>query len=207
MAIAVVVAIAVTLTMTFTDFGADRGTQSQESAQRPQNPFEEARTLGVSQILADYSAALRDGDAASAMTALDESATDTVRDRTRRAAVGIGALPLPTFEYRLSSTRGPERLVPADLQARLDAQGSSDSWVAPVQLRYAYEGIDSAPVVLEVPMVMARYPDGWKIVADAGPLFGEAGPAGQVWEFDQPAAKMVSTPPGIRWCSPMAPRP
>lgn len=198
MAIAVVVAIAVTLTLTvtFTDFGADRGTQSQESAQRPQNPFEEARTLGVSQILADYSAALRDGDAASAMTALDESATDTVRDRTRRAAVGIGALPLPTFEYRLSSTRGPERLVPADLQARLDAQGSSDSWVAPVQLRYAYEGIDSAPVVLEVPMVMARYPEGWKIVADAGPLFGEAGPAGQVWEFDQPAAKTVSTPPG-----------
>ncbi|WP_143695302.1 hypothetical protein [Williamsia sp. 1135] len=195
-AIAVIVAFAVTLTVTLTDSGADSGTQTRESAQRPQNPFEEARTLGVSQVLADYSAALRDGDAATAATALDQSATEIVRDRTRRSAEGIGSLPISTFEYRLSSTRGPERLVPAELQARLDAQGSSDSWVAPVQLRYAYEGIDSAPVVLEVPMVMARYPDGWKIVADSGPEFGEAAPAGQVWQYEEPAARPVSTPPG-----------
>ncbi len=194
-AIAVIVAVAVTLTVTLTGSGADSGTQTRESTPRPQNPFEEARTLGVSQVLADYSAALRDGDAATADAALDESATEILRDRTRRSAEGIGDLPISTFEYRLSSTRGPERLVPPELQARLDAQGSSDSWVAPVQLRYAYEGIDSAPVVLEVPMVMARYPDGWKIVADSGPLFGEPGPAGQVWQYDEPAARPVSTPP------------
>lgn len=196
LAIAAIVAIAVTLTVTLTDTGADGGAGAQESAQRPQNPFEEARTLGVSQVLADYSAALRDGDGAAAATALDQSATAELRTRTEQAAIGLRALPVPTFEYRLSAVRGPERLVPAELQARLDAQGSSDSWVAPVQLRYAYDGIDTAPVVLEVPMVMARYPDGWRIVADAGPLFGEAGPAGQVWEFEQPGARPVRTPPG-----------
>jgi hypothetical protein len=45
-------------------------------------------------------------------------------------------------------------------------------------------------------MVLAQYSDGWKIVADAGPLFGQPGPAGQVWEFAGPAAQPVTTGPG-----------
>jgi hypothetical protein len=150
----------------------------------------------VTLTLQAYTDALRKGDADTALAQLDASATAALRQRTDASAAGLPALPIPVFEFRLSASREFERLVPADLQERLDAQGSSDSWVAPVQLRYAYAGIDAVPVVLDIPMVMAQYPDGWKIVADVGPLFGQAGPSGQVWEFPSPSAQSVVTAPG-----------
>jgi hypothetical protein len=194
LALVVIVAVAAAVVLTRPDSGSDARDPSPPA--RPQNPYEQARSLGVTLTLQAYTDALRSGDMSAASAQLDPSVTTVVRERTDLTAAGLPVLPLTTFEYRLSSSREFERLVPADLQERLDAQGSSDSWVAPVQLRYGYEGIDALPVVLDVPMVLAQYPDGWKIVADAGPLFGESGPAGQVWEFADPAAQPVTTAPG-----------
>lgn len=194
-AVALLVIIGLVLTATLANSG-DESASEQTSAQRPQNPFEEARTQGVADALSTYTAALRAGDAPAAAAVLDPSATDALRAQTASSAAGLGDLPLTTFEYRLGDTTAAEQLVPADLQARLDAQGSSDSWVAPVQLRYAYQGIDTTPAVVDVPMVMARYGDGWKIVADAGPVLGGAAPSGQVWQFADPGARPVPTAGG-----------
>lgn len=195
-AVALLAIVAVAVTATLTDLTGDSGSDPQTSATRPENPFEEARAQGVADALNTYSSALRAGDAPAAETVLDPSANQALRERTASSAAGLPDLPLTTFEYRLGDTGGAEQLVPAELQSRLDEQGSSDSWVAPIQLRYAYEGIDTTPVVVDMPMVMARYGDGWKIAADAGPVLGGAAPRGQVWQFAAPSARPVATAGG-----------
>ncbi|MGK9272378.1 hypothetical protein KXR83_15410 [Williamsia muralis] len=195
-AVVLVAVVGIVATVLVTSPDSDTDSPAATPSARPQNPYEQSRSLGVTLTLQAYTDALREGDAESALAQLDASATAALRERTGASAAGLPALPLSAFEFRLSASRDFERLVPAELQERLDTQGSSDSWVAPVQLRYAYEGIDSIPVVLDLPMVMAQYPEGWKMVADAGPLFGQPAPAGQVWEFPSPSATPVATAPG-----------
>ncbi len=97
------------------------------------------------------------------------------------------ALKLKEFGYQLASTQGAEIQVPAEVAGRLDAQGSNDSWVAPVHLRYALggattPGVDEPTVTLDRELVVARYGDGWKLVGDAT-LLGDDAPATQLWEL------------------------
>lgn len=188
----VVIAAAVVLR----DSSDESAAQTSASSSRPENPYEQGRTLGVTQTLQAYTDALRHADPEAALAQLDPSADAALRTQTEISAAGVSDLPLTTFEYRLADTRDFERLVPAQVQETLDAAGSLDSWVAPVQLRYAYAGIDSVAVVVDIPMVMARYPDGWRIVAEAAPLFGETPAPGQVWQFPEPSAQEVATSPG-----------
>ncbi|OBA70253.1 MULTISPECIES: peptidase MA family metallohydrolase [Gordonia] len=97
------------------------------------------------------------------------------------------ALKLKEFGYQLASTQGAEVQMPAELAARLEAQGSTDSWVAPVQLRYALggagtPGVDEPTVTLDRELVVARYGDSWKLVGDAT-LLGDDAPATQLWNL------------------------
>ncbi|WP_431818382.1 peptidase MA family metallohydrolase [Gordonia jacobaea] len=96
-------------------------------------------------------------------------------------------LKLKEFGYQLASTQGAETQVPAEVAARLESQGSTDSWVAPVQLRYALggantPGVDEPTVTLDRELVVARYGDGWKLVGDAT-LLGDDAPATQLWDL------------------------
>lgn len=97
------------------------------------------------------------------------------------------ALKLKEFGYQLASTQGTEVQMPAEVAARLEAQGSTDSWVAPVQLRYALggagtPGVDEPTVTLDRELVVARYGDSWKLVGDAT-LLGDDAPATQLWNL------------------------
>ncbi|WP_454175303.1 peptidase MA family metallohydrolase [Gordonia sputi] len=97
------------------------------------------------------------------------------------------ALKLKEFGYQLASTQGAEVQMPPDVAARLEAQGSTDSWVAPVQLRYALggagtPGVDEPTVTLDRELVVARYGDSWKLVGDAT-LLGDDAPATQLWNL------------------------
>ena len=96
-------------------------------------------------------------------------------------------LKLKEFGYQLASTQGAETQVPEEVAARLESQGSTDSWVAPVQLRYALggantPGVDEPTVALDRELVVARYGDGWKLVGDAT-LLGDDAPATQLWDL------------------------
>nr|WP_124711027.1 hypothetical protein [Gordonia insulae] len=110
------------------------------------------------------------------------------------------ALELDDFGYRLTPTEEAETPVPTQLQARLDAQGSSDTWVAPVELHYALggaatPGIDEPDVVVPGQLVMARYGDAWKVVGDATVVGGTPAPT-QLWDLPGLAADDVSTAGG-----------
>lgn len=109
-------------------------------------------------------------------------------------------LRLKTLRYRVAPTTEAETPVPGELQTRLDAQGSSDSWVAPVELHYALggaavPGIDEPEVVVDTELVVARYGDTWKIVGDGSAIGAAAAPA-QLWDLPGLAALDVSTAGG-----------
>lgn len=108
-----------------------------------------------------------------------------------------GGLRLQTFGYRLAPTEDAETLTPAAVQQRLDAQGSSDSWVAPVELHYALggaaaPGLAEPEIVLNAQMIVARYDDAWKVVGDASSL-GEGAAPVTLWQFPGLAARDVGT--------------
>ncbi|WP_343287184.1 hypothetical protein [Gordonia sp. SID5947] len=110
------------------------------------------------------------------------------------------ALQLNSLRYVLAPTEEAETLVPPELQTRLDAQGSSDSWVAPVELHYALggaqkPGLDEPEVVVSTQFVMARYGDEWKIVGDAAAIGAAAMPT-QLWELPGVAADDLATAGG-----------
>lgn len=111
------------------------------------------------------------------------------------------ALRLDDFRYEVAPTSEAEILVPPALQQRLDAQGSSDSWVAPIELRYALggastPGIDEPDVVLDMQLVMARYGDDWKVVGDASAIGRDPAPA-QLWDLPGLGATDVPTAGGV----------
>ncbi|GAC69524.1 hypothetical protein [Gordonia soli] len=104
------------------------------------------------------------------------------------------------LEYRLTPVQETEPLVPPEIQARLDEQGSSDAWVAPVEIHHALggsaiPGIDEPEIVSTTTMILARYGDDWKVVGDYRGD-GAAPPPVQLWELPGVRAADVRTAGG-----------
>lgn len=80
-------------------------------------------------------------------------------------------LVLRTFDYTVVQSDAPDRLIGGALGVSLGENGSSDSWVTPVKLRYALGGVSRPGVdepVIEVTeaLAFARYGDEWKLLGD-----------------------------------------
>ena len=163
------------------------------------NVYERDRAAGVTRLLDALTEAVRSGDVRAIGTLVDTAATPAFKDRFVTAAAGFapsrftprngrsGTLRFARFGYQLAPTEEAEVLVPGELRELLDAGGSSDSWVAPVELRYALggegvPGVDEAEVVVGTQFVVARYGEAWRLVGDATALGGEPAPT-QMWEL------------------------
>lgn len=114
-------------------------------------------------------------------------ASTTPTSTAPKAGARGTTLKFKEFAYELASTQGAEIQVPPEVQSRLQAQGSTDSWVAPVRLRYALggaaaPGVDEPTVAIDQELVVARYGDDWKLVGDAT-LLGDDAPATQLWNL------------------------
>ncbi len=193
--------------------------ESSATSTTPLNAFEQQRSDGVTALLDQLSSVLKNGDTAGLDALIDKSASASFRARLHTVASAFavsgdrdkrgGRLVAPTFAYRLAPATGPERLLSEEWTSRLEEQGSSDSWVSPVELSYALggaraPGLDEPTVTLSETMTFARYDDDWKIVGDGslapdptpttiathGPA--EVGP----WEFAGLAATDVKTAGG-----------
>ncbi len=113
-------------------------------------------------------------------------------------------LRLVRFDYQVAPTEEAETLVPQEIQQRLDAAGSSDSWVAPVELHYALggaalPGINEPEITVDSQMIMARYDDSWRVVGDAAALDPSAtgtSPSAQLWDLPGLAASDIATAGG-----------
>ncbi|MEE4023205.1 hypothetical protein V1Y59_08960 [Gordonia sp. PKS22-38] len=152
-------------------------------------------SVPTASVSAESSAAPRSTDERESPTASPSSPTSVPTIPPRGTA-----LRLKEFRYEVVPSTEAEVLVPAGLQQRLDAQGSSDSWVAPVDLRYALggadtPGLDEPEVTVNMQLVMARYGDDWKVVGDATAIGGTAAPA-QLWDLPGLAATDVATDGG-----------
>ncbi|GAA1892729.1 hypothetical protein [Williamsia serinedens] len=172
-----------------------------------ENVYESDREQGVLATLGALARAERSGDVSAATGLVDPAATPDFRASIARTARAFAAVGIGTLDYRVQRDTGDgdasgelgdsgqlgELTVPAALQQRLDAQGSSDSWVVPVALRYQFAGVDQAPTTVLRPMVMARYDDRWTVVGDAGPLLGTGTVRPQFWDFPDVRAQRVST--------------
>lgn len=91
------------------------------------------------------------------------------------------------LRYQLVLSDEAETQAPEAITDTLTDQGSSDVWVAPVELHYALggaraPGIDEPELVVNEQMVVARYDDDWKVVGDATLIGGNA-PATVLWEL------------------------
>ncbi len=161
------------------------------------NVYEDQRQSSVLATLDKLTTAQRNGDTAAADSLIDPSATQQFRESIARQTANLRAAGVSTFRYRFDRTTAlGEVLIPAELQARLDEQGSSDSWIAPVGLQYALAGVGEPLVDVVRPLVLARYDDSWKVVGDAGPIQGEADPTPQFWDFAGVRATRTSTAGG-----------
>jgi hypothetical protein len=170
-----------------------------------ENVYESDRERGVLTTLGALTRAERAGDATAATALVDPAATPEFRASIARAARAFAAVGIGTLVYRVLRGTGEatglladngqlgELPVPAELQQRLDAQGSSDSWVVPAVLRYQFAGVDEAPTTVTRPLVMARYDDRWTVVGDAGPLLGTDPPRAQFWDFPDVRAQRIAT--------------
>ncbi|MDL9937373.1 hypothetical protein QSJ18_11515 [Gordonia sp. ABSL1-1] len=173
------------------------------------NVYERQRADGVGALLDSLSAALLRGDTATVAALLDDSASPGFRTRIMTVASNLArTAPGPRgrslrprlLSLRLAPTEEAERLLPEAVQSRLDAQGSSDSWLAPVDVHHALggastPGADEPEIVQSYPLVVARYGDSWKLVGDAT-LVAETPPATQLWELPGLAATDVATAGG-----------
>ncbi|MCS3879597.1 hypothetical protein M2359_003226 [Gordonia amarae] len=97
------------------------------------------------------------------------------------------ALRLAKLRYQLVLSDEAETQAPEAITDKLTDQGSSDVWVAPVELHYALggaraPGVDEPELVVNEQMVVARYEDDWKVVGDATLIGGNA-PATMLWEL------------------------
>ncbi|MET4167943.1 MULTISPECIES: hypothetical protein [Gordonia] len=163
------------------------------------NVYERDRAAGVTRLLESLTETVRSGDVRAIGALFDTAATPAFRNRFATATGTFaprrftprdgrsGILRFATFTYQLAPTEEAEVLVPGDLQELLDAGGSSDSWVAPVELRYALggetaPGIAESEVVVGTQFVVARHGDEWRLVGDAEVL-GREPPPTQMWEL------------------------
>jgi len=97
------------------------------------------------------------------------------------------ALRPATLRYQLVLSDEAETQAPEAVTDKLTDQGSSDVWVAPVDLHYALggaraPGIDEPELVSSEQLVVARYDDSWKVVGDAT-LVGGSAPPTMLWEL------------------------
>ncbi|MFT4043630.1 MAG: hypothetical protein QM673_10760 [Gordonia sp. (in: high G+C Gram-positive bacteria)] len=182
------------------------------------NIFLQQRSEGVQRLLDGLTRSLLTGDQRRLRGLLDPTASAAFRSRWLAAATALSggtapqtvsadstqrgqALRLKEFHYQLASTAQAETLAPADVQRRLDAQGSSDSWVAPVELRYALggpsvPGADEPEIVVDLQLIVARYDDDWRLVGDQV-LLGDPPPGPQLWDYPDPAATGVLSAGGL----------
>ncbi len=189
--------------------GVVSGTSSSSAPVSTSNVYLDQRSQGVTQLLDALSTALRSGTPDQLAALLDPSINPALRARLQTVQDNLSSavrrpgtpgrgkrLQLKEFRYQLAPTEEVETLVGADVQARLDQQGSSDTWVAPVELHVALggvstPGIDEDEVVIDTQLVAARYDDTWKLVGDST-LAGEPAPPTQMW--DLPALAVADVP-------------
>ena len=161
------------------------------------NVYEDQRESSVLATLDKLTTAQRAGDIAAVDALIDPAATREFRASIAQQTTNVHAAGMATFRYRIDRTTAlGEVLVPSELQSRLDDEGSSDSWIAPVGLQYALAGVDEPPVDVVRPLVLARHDDTWKIVGDAGPIQGEPAPTPQFWDFPGVQATRTATAGG-----------
>ncbi|KAF0970459.1 hypothetical protein [Gordonia sp. YY1] len=196
---------------------ASVSTGSTTTSTTPANVYEQQRAEGVTRLLDDLTTSVSAGDLRAIGRLVDDTATPAFTNRWVTAAENFrprpfsggesdGRLQFARFRYQLAPTEEAETLVPADVQGLLDVKGSSDSWVAPVELRYALggeraPGVDEPEVVVTNQFVVARYGDEWKLVGDAEALGGEPSPT-QMWELPGLSVSDVETAGGtsvIAW--------
>ena len=80
-AVVLVAVVGIVATVLVSSSGSDTDSPAATPSARPQNPYEQSRSLGVTLTLQAYTDALRDGDAESALAQLDASATTALRER------------------------------------------------------------------------------------------------------------------------------
>lgn len=196
------------------DASSDAGSVSSAStttSTTPANVYEQQRAAGVTRLLDELTETITSGNLREVGVLLDDTATPAFKNRWVTATANFrprefsrggsdGRLRFAHFDYQLAPTEEAETLVPADVQGLLDAEGSSDSWVAPVELRYALggeraPGVDESEVVVSTQFVVARYGDEWKLVGDAEALGGEPTPT-QLWELPALSVTDVATAGG-----------
>ncbi|WLP90373.1 hypothetical protein [Gordonia sp. NB41Y] len=221
-----VVTLAVTLAVGLTACGDTTGSGgapsgsarsgSGSAAPTATNVYLQQRAQGVQALLDRLSHVLVEGREGALDVLIDEAASPAFRTSVQTAWADLSsAAPAPeraarlrmrTLRYQLAPTEEAETLVPAAVQERLDAQGSTDSWVAPVEMHFALggartPGIDEEEVVIASQVVVARYPDttgtgdSWRLVGDAS-LVGEPSPPQQIWSFPGLAVQDVPTAGG-----------
>lgn len=140
------------------------------------------------------------GSVTSAPSSNAESSTPTSSSAAAQPSSRGTGLRLTRFAYQVAPTEEAETLVPPEIQRVLDAAGSSDSWVAPVELHYALggarlPGVAEPEITLDSQMVMARYDDSWRIVGDGSLLDSSPRPT-QLWDLPGLAAADVATAGG-----------
>lgn len=178
------------------------------------NIYLQERSEGVARLLDSLTTALTDGDRRALDAVLDGTASEPFRQSLVVASQNLSDSSSSTaatttesttaastqspprrgtpvrfkeFGYRLAPVQGAEIQLPAEVQTRLAAQGSTDTWVAPVQLHYALggaasPGVDEPTVTVDQELVVARYGDDWKLVGDAT-LLGDEAAAQQLWDL------------------------
>lgn len=193
--------------------GGGSGTRLSSAPASTTNVYLDQRSQGVTRLLDALSTALRSGTPDQLAGLLDPSVAPALRARLQTVQDNLSSsvprpdsssrgqrLQLKEFRYQLAPTEEVETLVGADVQARLDQQGSSDTWVAPVELHVAFggastPGIDEDEVVVDTQLVAARYDDTWKLVGDST-LAGEPAPPTQMWDLPGLAVADVPTAGG-----------
>ncbi|MGV9826186.1 MULTISPECIES: hypothetical protein [unclassified Gordonia (in: high G+C Gram-positive bacteria)] len=192
------------------------------------NVYLQQRAEGVQRLLDDLTRDIRSGDQAALRALFDAGADRAFVARFTVAADNLsadasrggstsssssassadargGALKLRDFAYRLAPTEEAEIQVPPEVAGRLDAAGSTDTWVAPVELHYALggaalPGVDEPDVVVDTQLIVARYDSGegdtWRLVGDQR-LLSEPVPDPQLWELPGLAATDVLTGGGV----------
>lgn len=179
--------------------GASPSAGAESTPSSEVNVYERDRAAGVTRLLDSLTETVRSGDIRAIGTLFDTAATPAFKNRFLTATSTFaprrftprndrsGTLRFARFRYQLAPTEEAEVLVPGELQELLDAGGSSDSWVVPVELRYALggetvPGIAEAEVVVGTQFVVARHGDEWRLVADAEALGRDPSPT-QMWEL------------------------